>query len=380
MRRRPRAAPVWAVSRPGTGPILQWVLAVPWGRRMLLARNHALARGVLGIALREIFAWVRAHAGGTGQTGSVTVLQRFGSALNLDLHFHVLVLDGAYVEDDQGRLHFQRSPAPGTADVQDLVTRIAERVEAWLARQVQGDDEELDDDDGLGLVQAASVTDRIGLGRRAGRRTRRRIGPAGTASSLPVRCAAWEGYNLHGGVAVGAQDRAGLERLARYLTRPALARARLEWRPDGLVVVRLKRAWTHGTTAIVLSPSELVARLAALVPPPRKNDVLYHGVLAPNARLRSRVVPEPPPPVPDRAPLARPDRRALLEGRRLSWAQLLERVFGLDGWRCPRCGEPMRLRTVVMPPATLRVIHSLHRSEQRLAQARAPPIPEEASA
>ena len=48
----------------------------------------------------------------TAQTGAVTLVQHFGSALNLNLHFHMLVLDGVYVENDYGGLRFHRVKAP----------------------------------------------------------------------------------------------------------------------------------------------------------------------------------------------------------------------------------------------------------------------------
>ena len=92
--------------------VRQFVLTVPWKKRWLLARNPKLAQGVLAIALREITAWMRERAGETGgQGGSVTVIQRFGSALNLNLHFHILALDGVYARDAKsGLLRFHRTP------------------------------------------------------------------------------------------------------------------------------------------------------------------------------------------------------------------------------------------------------------------------------
>jgi hypothetical protein len=74
-------------------------------------------------------------------------------------------------------------------------------------------------------------------------------------------------------VVIGARDRKGLERLCRYIARPPLAKSRLETRQDGTVVIRLKQPWADGTGAIQLSRLELMERLAALVPPPRKNQV-----------------------------------------------------------------------------------------------------------
>lgn len=84
--------------------VRQWVLTVPWGRRFLLARDHALARGVLKLVIKEIFAWVSRAIGRRGPldaaSGAVTVIQRFGSALRLNVHFHILVLDGGYTETE----------------------------------------------------------------------------------------------------------------------------------------------------------------------------------------------------------------------------------------------------------------------------------------
>ncbi len=49
--------------------------------------------------------------------------------------------------------------------------------------------------------------------------------------------------------------------------------------------------WSDGTTHLVLSPLELIEKLAALVPPSRLNLVRSHGILAPNAGFRRLVVP-----------------------------------------------------------------------------------------
>jgi len=59
----------------------------------------------------------------------------------------------------------------------------------------------------------------------------------------------------------------------------------------GQVVLKLKTAWRDGTTHIVMRPLEFMQRLAALVPRPRLHLTRFHGVLAPNAKLRALVVP-----------------------------------------------------------------------------------------
>ena len=58
--------------------------------------------------------------------------------------------------------------------------------------------------------------------------------------------------------------------------------------------LKLKTPWRDGTTLLVMSPLEFMQRLAALVPRPRLHLIRYHGVLAPNARLRPLVVPQEP--------------------------------------------------------------------------------------
>ena len=82
------------------------------------------------------------------------------------------------------------------------------------------------------------------------------------------------------------------ERLCRYLLRPPLAKGRLNETMDGKYAFELKTPWADGTRIIFLSGEELVGRLTALVPPPRMHLVHFYGVLSPNAKLRSQVVPQ----------------------------------------------------------------------------------------
>lgn len=354
----------------------QWVLTVPWKRRWLLARHAKLADGVLRIALKRIERWYRKATGRKGgKSGAVTAIQRFGSALNLNLHFHVASLDGVFDRGADGALHFFQA-TPTTEDVERLVEDIARAAEAWLAKQgYAGRDEDNveDEDDAQGVLQMASLNGVVALGERAGKRVRKVVTLGGKEFALGPRCASFDGYNVHANVALAAHDRSGLERLCRYILRPPLAADRTDRLPDGRVRVEMKRVWSDGTSAIELSPLELTEKLAALVPPFRSNQLLYAGVLAGNAAWRGEVVPKVP-----SSDEARQEARAALRlvkrdakrGRDklpddapLGWAELLKRVFGVDGWQCPDCGKPMRLRTVVEgAPAALTITTSLLRS------------------
>ena len=102
------------------------------------------------------------------------------------------------------------------------------------------------------------------------------------------------GFNLHAGVRVEADERDALERLCRYMARPAVAAGRVSVLPDGNVAYRVKSPRSGAATHRVMTPMEFMGRLAALVPPPRTPLVRYHGVLAPNSPWRVAVVPLPP--------------------------------------------------------------------------------------
>ena len=91
---------------------------------------------------------------------------------------------------------------------------------------------------------------------------------------------------------VGAQNRKGLERLCRYIARPPLAKDRLERLDDGDYRLRLKTAWSDGTTSLKLSGLEVMERLASIVPPPRANQVHCHGLFAPRSKWRKEVLPK----------------------------------------------------------------------------------------
>ena len=68
----------------------------------------------------------------------------------------------------------------------------------------------------------------------------------------------------------------------------------MQLNPAGQVGLKRKTPWRDGTTHLVMSPLEFMQRLAALVPRPRLHLIRFHGVLAPNAKLRPMVVPQGP--------------------------------------------------------------------------------------
>jgi hypothetical protein len=91
------------------------------------------------------------------------------------------------------------------------------------------------------------------------------------------------GFSLHAGVAAKAHQRKKLERLCRYIARPAVSEKRLSLTAHGKVRYELKAPYRDGTTHIIFEPLDFIAKLAALVPRPRVNLTRFHGVFAPNS-------------------------------------------------------------------------------------------------
>ena len=156
------------------------------------------------------------------------------------------------------------------------------------------------------------------------------------------------GFSLHAGVRCGTHQRKRLERLCRYITRPAIANERLKRDGAGDVVLQLKSAWRDGTTHIKMSPLEFMQRLAALVPRPRLHLIRFHGVLAPNAGLRAAIVPHTPEKPGDDAA-----RHAHEAPARMGWARLLKRVFDIDLEHCPQCGGEFKIIAAIEEPAVI---------------------------
>ena len=220
---------------------------------------------------------------------------------------------------------------------------------------------ETDTDGALKSLQAASCTYRIALGPRAGQKVLSlqslpsQVGP----SDLELRVNA-HGFSLHAGLRWRADQRLELEQLCRYINRPAIANERLKRNRAGQVVLQLKSPYKDGTTHIVMEPLEFMERLAALVPRPRLHLIRFHGVLAPNAKLRSQIVP-----IPAERATETSSEGAHAQGAppRMSWAQLLKRVFDIDVEHCPNCAGALKI--IAAPSAGSGQASKIRRSSSR---------------
>lgn len=246
-------------------PVRQWVLTLPHRLRYALAWDQRLCRAVLAVFVRAVLTFERRRAqqrgapGGVG--GAVTAIQRFGSALNTNVHFHTLAVQGVFFGQPDGRLRLAPAPAPTDVEVARVLAAVRRRIVRLVARhgidledtshKTEPDDERLFECPAYAAIQGAAVLGRIATGPRAGGRVLR-VGRDPTApmvlSSGPLQAAS-EGFDPHANVAVPAGDPERLEHLCRYVLRPPLAQGAIEWTADGKVLLRLPRPWHDGPRA-----------------------------------------------------------------------------------------------------------------------------------
>jgi hypothetical protein len=219
-------------------------------------REPQAISAVLHILLHVIEAHLRQGSGAGAQArfGAVSFIHRFGASLNRHVHYHCCIIDGVFEPAEEAAdpqaVRFRADAVLTPKAVAAITEQVRVRVLRWFARS--------------GLIEPEDVREML----------------------------AWEnsGFSLDAAVRVGAHDRAGLERLLRYCARPPFALERLELLDAERVVYRLPKPQCDGTTALTLTPLELIDHLAALIPPPRRHRHRYHGVLAPNAPLRAAAI------------------------------------------------------------------------------------------
>ena len=339
-------------------PVRQWVLSLPFPLRFLLAAKPELITPVLKIIVRAISSALIKKAGLThndAETGAVTLIQRFGSALNLNIHYHMLFLDGVYIKPKIGdRPKFIPVKAFTATELIAVLNRISRRIVRFMEKTgyLEKDAEQpflnLDepDDTGMQQIQGCAITYRIAVGPMQGKK-------ALTLQTIPAiieenysSAVKLNGFSLHAGVVCQAKERQKLERLCRYISRGALSEKRLSIGKQGQVIYRLKSPYNNGTTHVVFSPMDFMARLAALIPPPRLNLTRYHGVFASNSKLRPLIT--------------KPQRKANKSSikkhshsTRINWAERLKRVFKIDIEVCSECGGKVKIIASIKDPLVI---------------------------
>ena len=337
-------------------PIRQWVLSFPFQLRFLFASYPEIMGKVLGIVNRVLSTHLIHKAGFTrtdAQTGAVTLIQRFGGALNLNIHFHMLLLDGVYAVDDYGKMRFHRVKAPELIELTKLVHTISHRVARFLERRgllvrdVEDSYLTLDclDEEPMQQLHGHSITYRIALGAQQGRNvfTLQTVPPSNAESSFSTRVANIAGFSLHAGVAAEAYQRDKLERLCRYVSRPAVSENRLAVLSNGNIRYQLKTPYRDGTTHVIFEPLDFIAKLAALIPKPRVNLTRFHGVFAPNSKWREQVTPAKRGKTKKLSEEEGSEKSPTERHAAMTWAQRLKRVFNIDIETCNECGGAVKV-------------------------------------
>jgi hypothetical protein len=398
-------------------PTRQWVLSFPIRLRYLMAYNHELCREVLAIFVRVVTQFYRqqAEADGVtgGKTGSVTFVQRSGGALNLNVHFHTVFIDGVFADaQGEGKKGLSFHPLSEITDQQAAVILSQIRYEILCHLRDKGllaydyDTDSLADKDPLlAACYDASVQNRIAFGSRAGQKvTRLGADPYAEREASKVERrgkpqAHLDGFDLHARQHIHANDREQLERTLRYCARPPISEDRLDNLIDGRIRLTLRTPYNDGTTHLALEPLELLERLAAIIPRPRVNLLFYHGVFASNAKLRKAVVAYgKEPPKPEVTPAIeqkqldlfarfqaevnpdRPTEGSLNTVRsNCTWASLMQRAFKVDILKCDKCNGRLRFIACITKPAAIGAIlrcFGLPDTPPEIAPSRSPPMTE----
>jgi hypothetical protein len=298
-------------------PIRQFVLTMPFPLRFPLAFDGKLLGQVVRIFTDTVDSWYRRRhvqrGLPVGESGAVTVIQRANSDLRLNPHFHTVFLDGVYSPDVDGKGQmFHPALAPSQQEIEALVCRTGKRILRFLQRR-------------------------------------------------------------HAATKVAANDKQGRLALCKYILRPPLANDRLKVLDDGNVQLDFKKPWSDGTSAVELAPLALIARLAALVPPPKRHLTRYFGVLSSHAASRGQVVPVQPATA---LSSAEPNEQAG-RSKYIPWAELLRKTFGFE-IVCSTCKAQLRLIALIKSEdIAKKILTAMHLPADvpELHPARPPPQP-----
>lgn len=115
----------------------------------------------------------------------------------------------------------------------------------------------------------------------------------------------------------------------------------------------------------MLEPLELIARLAALVPPPRMHLTRFYGAFAPHSRLRAAVTPAhrgagAPTPL---SPAGQQELPPIPRPVAMNWARRIKRVLGVQIESCARCGGRLKIGSIEEPQVIARILAHLQKTD-----------------
>jgi len=228
--------------------------------------NRKLYGKIHALVIAEIHRHYRNKAISIGikdpKPGSIAFTQRFGSALNLNPHMHVLCPDGVYTRVD-GRPRWNNLDSITDQEVAELITRISQSVMRYLRKlgylDKDGDvvvnpmtDEPFQESESLSLSTTASIAGKIAFGPNAGKYVTKIGSGFGYGEEIPLAkgklCFSLNSFSLHANTHINTQQRDRLHKLIEYIARGPLSNDRLEITSDGKVKLQLKTRWADGTT------------------------------------------------------------------------------------------------------------------------------------
>lgn len=203
----------------------------------------------------------------------------------------------------------------------------------------------------LAGCMTASLFDRVAVGERAGELVMRLRDEVVEVRGNGIRCAVADGFNVHAATTVATRDRGRLERLCKYILRPAICNERMQRLESGEVLLTLKKRWNDGTFAKLFQPQDLISKVIALLPAPGTNLVRFHGQFAPGARWRPVITAV----AAAKRKQASASRDEQQRHRCIFWDLLMKRSFAIDALAC-ECGGRRELIAVIEHKPTVRKI------------------------
>ncbi len=296
----------------------------------------------------------------------------------------MLFLDGVYVDRLDGSARFRWVRSPTSQELTQLAQAIAHHVSRFLERQglLERDAENsylaTDAVPGGSMDQLLghSIIYRIAVGPQAGRKvfTLQTLPACDPEEQYSDTAGKMADFSLHAGVAARADERKKLERLCRYISRPAVSEKRLSLTSNGNIRYQLKTPYReslphersecfgYGTTHVIFEPLNFMARLTALVPKPRVNLTRFHGVFVgvphqPNSKCRALVTPAKRGKGNKREENCKTgDCESANSHAAMTWAQRLKRVFNINITTCEECGGAVKIIASIEDPAVIKQI------------------------
>ncbi len=356
-------------------PYRQFVISFPIPMRYWLNTNKKLFNKVHRIVIEQIHGYYKNEAeakGIKGSTpGSISFTQRWGSDLRLNPHLHVLSADGVFTRVD-GKPLFRKFTDINDEDVEGIIENISSKVRKYLIRRGYLDkegeivenpiaDELFAEHESLDIATARSIQGRVAFGPDAGQYLRK-IGPGfGFREEIPLAkgklCYSLNNFSIHAKTAIKTTQRERLEKLIQYVARGPISNERVEIIGDETVRLQLKRPYSDGTTHLEMSFQDVMAKLMALIPPPRAHLVRWAGFLAPNSPYRKEITLRPE--IKKKMQFqGDEDERKLVKNHR--WARNLARIFKVDVATCKLCkGDIKIIAAVTSPPSIARYLRHL---------------------